>query len=341
MKNLVLIILTVVLFSCNSKPVDYVSLKGTLPSKDVTSILVLGQNYTKDIAVDSDGKFSDTLNVADGMYRMTIGKQNVSLFLKNGYDLELQISEASNAELSTNFMGTGSVTNNYIEEKKSFFISDYADPKSYFKLDKPAYEARVSEAKELFNSTKIDVSKVDTSVVSMVSKSDKMLFTYVEANYERMHESAAKLVKGAVSPVFTNYENFAGGTTSLEDLKGKFVYIDIWATWCGPCKKEIPSLKVLENDFHGKNIEFVSISVDNVDGRRGSRASWLEMVKGQQLGGIQLFADKDFRSQFIQDYGINSIPRFILIDPSGNIVEANAMRPSDPQISAYFKGLGI
>jgi len=65
------------------------------------------------------------------------------------------------------------------------------------------------------------------------------------------------------------------------------------------------------------------------------------MVKKDQLGGIQLFADKDFRSDFIQAYNINSIPRFILVDPKGNIVDANAKRPSDPQIKDYFTALGI
>ena len=62
------------------------------------------------------------------------------------------------------------------------------------------------------------------------------------------------LPEGTPSPTFDNYINFEGGTTSLSDLKGKYVYVDIWATWCGPCKREIPSLKKVEEQFHGKNI---------------------------------------------------------------------------------------
>ena len=58
------------------------------------------------------------------------------------------------------------------------------------------------------------------------------------------------------------FENYAGETSSLEDFKGRYVYIDVWATWCGPCKKEIPYLKAIEEKFHNRNIEFVSISVD-------------------------------------------------------------------------------
>lgn len=70
------------------------------------------------------------------------------------------------------------------------------------------------------------------------------------------------LAKGNPSPGFTDYENYAGGTTSLDDLKGKYVYIDVWATWCGPCKAEIPFLKEVEEEYRDKNIEFVSISID-------------------------------------------------------------------------------
>ena len=135
--------------------------------------------------------------------------------------------------------------------------------------------------------------------------------------------------KGQPSPKFMDYENYAGGTTSLDDLKGKYVYIDVWATWCAPCKKEIPFLKEIESKYHSKNIEFVSISVDNTK----DHAKWKTMIKEKELGGIQLFADKDFSSKFIQDYSIKGIPRFILIDPEGKIVNSNAPRPSSPKIS--------
>ena len=134
-----------------------------------------------------------------------------------------------------------------------------------------------------------------------------------------------KVGRGLPSPKFTNYENYSGGTSSLDDFKGKFVYIDIWATWCGPCKAEIPSLQKIETAYHGKNIAFVSISVDKAK----SHDKWKEMIAKEKMGGIQLFADKDFDSQFIKDYLIRGIPRFILIDPQGKIVSASAPRPSD------------
>ncbi len=136
-----------------------------------------------------------------------------------------------------------------------------------------------------------------------------------------------KLLPGKPSPKF-NFPDTAGKMVSLDDLKGKLVYIDVWATWCGPCIREIPSLKELEKDYHGKDIEFVSMSIDPVK----DKEKWLNMVKEKDLKGIQIFADNDWNSQFVQEYGIKGIPRFILVDKNGNILNADAPRPSDAGI---------
>jgi thiol-disulfide isomerase/thioredoxin len=108
-------------------------------------------------------------------------------------------------------------------------------------------------------------------------------------------ENLKNLVTGKPSPSFS-YENINGGMTSLEDLKGKYVYIDVWATWCGPCIAEIPALKVLEKTYHGKNIEFVSISIDN----KKDKEKWQNMVAEKGLKGVQLFADKDWKSDLVK-----------------------------------------
>ncbi|KAB1068158.1 TlpA family protein disulfide reductase [Tamlana haliotis] len=153
----------------------------------------------------------------------------------------------------------------------------------------------------------------------------------------KIYNQLKLLSKGSSSPKFVDYENHAGGTTSLDDLKGKYVYIDVWATWCGPCMAEIPSLKKIEKNYHGKNIEFISISVD----RQGDYKKWKKMVDDKDLGGIQLFSDKSWSSEFVKGYLIKGIPRFILIDPSGNIVSANAPRPSDHKLINLFDDLSI
>ena len=134
-----------------------------------------------------------------------------------------------------------------------------------------------------------------------------------------------------------NYENQKGGTTSLKSLKGKYVFIDIWATWCSPCRQDLPFLEKIEEQFQGKNIVFLGISIDNVK----DRIKWSTLVNEKQLGGIQLLADKEFKSEFIKSYAINSIPRYILLDTYGNIVNANAPRPSDPKLVDLLNSLNL
>ena len=155
----------------------------------------------------------------------------------------------------------------------------------------------------------------------------------IAKNYDKL----MGLAKGRPSPKFVGYENYAGGKTSLDDLKGKYVYVDVWATWCGPCKREIPFLKEVEEKYHGKNIEFVSISID----KASDHEKWKAMVNEKELGGVQLFADNDWNSAFVKDYQIQGIPRFLLIDTEGNIVDSNAPRPSSSELIDLFTELSI
>ena len=161
-----------------------------------------------------------------------------------------------------------------------------------------------------------------------------------EKNNTIITEKYHKLIvlnKGQPSPKFVDYKNYAGGTSSLDDLKGKYIYIDVWATWCGPCIGEIPSLKKVEEQFHDKNVEFVSISID----RKADFEKWKMMIQEKELKGVHLFADSDWSSSFVKDYQIQGIPRFILIDPDGIIVDSNAPRPSSPELIELFTSLNI
>ena len=187
-----------------------------------------------------------------------------------------------------------------------------------------------------------DLAKGTFQLISPNSTVNKEIFDFINKNVtdekvkeaaKKAYDVATKLTSGSPSPKFSNYENFNGGTTSLEDFKGKVTYIDIWATWCLPCRGEIPALKELEKKFHGKDVAFVSISIDQ------NKDEWKEFVKSEDLKGVQLFAENAFESQFIQDYGIRQIPTFIIIDKEGKIVNADAPRPSSDEITGLLEGL--
>jgi thiol-disulfide isomerase/thioredoxin len=119
------------------------------------------------------------------------------------------------------------------------------------------------------------------------------------------------------------YPDKDGNKFSLASFKGNLIYVDIWATWCGPCKAEIPSLQQLETDYHGKNITFLSVSVDE------NKDAWIKMIVEKEMGGVQLWADSRDLSD---NYAIFSIPRFMLFDANGNVISTDAPKPSSENI---------
>ncbi|MDH7463116.1 redoxin family protein [Chitinophagaceae bacterium 26-R-25] len=113
-----------------------------------------------------------------------------------------------------------------------------------------------------------------------------------------------------------------GKMVSMKDFKGRVVLIDVWATWCGPCKAQMPFLKEIEEEYAGnKNIVFVGISLDKMDARQ----KWMNMVNEKQLGGVQLI--DDFGKAFGRKYQLTAIPRFMLIDKHGKWIEIRCPKP--------------
>lgn len=139
-----------------------------------------------------------------------------------------------------------------------------------------------------------------------------------------------KLKPGDPSPELRAVD-LNGKLVSLKSFKGKYVYIDLWATWCSPCVGEIPHLQKLEKKFHGKKIVFVSISCDD------NIKEWKAYVKKRGLEGMQLNFDMDLR--FRDAYGVKSIPRFILLDKKGKIINPDMTRPSNPETEKVLNAL--
>lgn len=128
-----------------------------------------------------------------------------------------------------------------------------------------------------------------------------------------------------------SYPDNKGKTVSLSDLKGKVVLIDVWATWCGPCKAEIPFLKKLEEEFKGTDLSVVSVTFDEVE----DKEKWIQMIKNDNLGGTHLFAGG--WGDFAQYYKIRGIPRFMVYDREGKIVTVDAPRPSNPALKTLIE----
>lgn len=321
-------------FSSSAQKKSYMAFQAEIANKfgDVVSFFNDKNKLVKTIQVNKNGIFKDTMNVAAGRYVFSDGNEFTIVYLKNGFDLKMKMDSKMFDE-SIVYTGKGADENNFLAQNSLF--EEKTDIGSLLVSSEAVFFEGLDKKKSE-DLNRLKSKKLDPVFVDLQSKSIDANYNEVVKYYKKNYEAnlAKSKLNNTISPTF-NYENHKGGTTKLEDLKGKYVYIDVWATWCGPCRAEIPSLKKVEEKYQGKNIAFVSISVD-VD---KDHEKWKNFVADKQLGGIQLFADKNWKSDFMMSYGINSIPRFILIDPNGKIVKSDAARPSDPELQKQLDAL--
>lgn len=150
---------------------------------------------------------------------------------------------------------------------------------------------------------------------------------YLADTTKRMN--AVSLKKGDKVPDIV-FKDTAGKEVKLSQFKGKYVYIDVWASWCYPCRQEYPKLAALRDRMKDKNIVFVGISCDEKNMR------WRSSMYIEKWTGIQwIITNEQFMSLFV----IASVPRYILLDKKGVVVNPKMTRPSDPETEKALNAL--
>lgn len=142
-------------------------------------------------------------------------------------------------------------------------------------------------------------------------------------------ESRRAAIPGAPFPT-VRLEDREGNLIDFSNYAGKYVYIDLWASWCGPCIREVPHLKKLEQQLKDASIEFVSISSDT------DRNAWISRMDALKLEGHQLI---DVDGTLCDKLNINGIPRFLLYGPDGKLISHNMTRPSDAKTLQTLQNL--
>lgn len=154
----------------------------------------------------------------------------------------------------------------------------------------------------------------------------KFIERYPNSVYKKMLskqlDTKKKLSVGqpAIDITFMN-EN--GKKVNLSDLKGNVVYLDFWASWCGPCRAQFPHVKDVKEHFKGKNVVFAYVSID------GSEENWKKAMEKYHLTGLHTLADGEWKSKEAQAYGVQGIPAYFLIDTKGNFATETTPRPSE------------
>ncbi|GGF00903.1 TlpA family protein disulfide reductase [Flavobacterium limi] len=315
-------------FNVDAQTNNKIKFTAKIANRNSDTLVIRGaNNFTQIIPIDKKGVFSATFEAPKGFYQFSDGTEVSGLYLKPNSEINLTM-DAKQFDETIVYKGKGVEESNFLAQ---YSLSNEKFQNEAFSKEEGEFKALL-DAKTKLDNESIEKGKFDPEFQMALKNSFAQFNQYAVQSYEST--AKANKLKGKPSPEF-DYENYKGGKTKLSDLKGKYVYIDLWATWCGPCRAEIPFLQKIEEKYHGKNIEFVSISIDKAK----DNEKWKKFVSDKKLGGIQLFADKDWESEFVTSYGVTGIPRFILIDPKGNILNPDADRPSSPELQTQLDAL--
>lgn len=211
------------------------------------------------------------------------------------------------------------------------------------RINKLAYTPGIDGLQTDINLLKNDTLKGDAVLTYLARQKDYLAYKEAANKYKdyfltTSQKAKATSIMNEMAQLKTGDQglNFSfpdknGKMVQFNDLKGKVVLIDVWATWCGPCKAEIPHLKKLEEEMQGTDVEVVSISVDEAK----DKEKWVKMIQEESLGGLQLFAAG--WGDFAAYYKITGIPRFMVFDRSGKVVSVDSPRPSNPALKTLLE----
>ena len=276
---------------------------------------------------DKNGVFKDTVTVKPTMHLLSYTRNSSiynTFYLANGFDLKISL-DTNKLGGPMQFSGKGADENNLFQEVPNSFPDDAV------LTDDKNFKTEFDKARK-FSLSLIEGKKLNPEFYTEIKKQIEDQYLRIETQHK--FQVAQNKLNNTVSPNFS-FINYKGGQSTLEDFKGKYIYIDIWATWCAPCIREIPYLKKIEELYQGENIAFLSISSDQYS----DIEKWKKMIVTKSMSGVQLLEDNRVATAFSTYFNVDTIPRFILIDPKGVIIDSNTLRPSDPLLIGKLDGL--
>lgn len=176
---------------------------------------------------------------------------------------------------------------------------------------KPQSPVSAMFVRNKFSYGSLDEMKAGVAMLDTVLASSP----YVQAVQARM-AILEKVAVGQPAPDFAMADSL-GNNIRLSDFKGKYVLVDFWASWCGPCRRENPNVVKLYNQFKDKNFTILGVSLDN------KRENWMKAIADDQLTWNHVSDLEGWKNSAAKIYGVNSIPHTVLIDAEGTIIARN------------------
>jgi thiol-disulfide isomerase/thioredoxin len=210
--------------------------------------------------------------------------------------------------------------NSDLDEESKFLNQIIKLPNSDFK-DRLLYTLAKESIENTKNAEKIEANR---------SQFENQFYNKkVQANFEYKLAAANRMATGNTAPIFLA-NTPQGKTYSLADFSGKYVVIDVWATWCGPCKIQSPKFDKVANSYkNNENVVFIALSVDE------KLEKWLVDVADKKVNVMQLHSNN--LNEFSKQYNVTAIPRFILIGKNGELLNSNLPFPDTDEFEIVLK----
>ena len=175
------------------------------------------------------------------------------------------------------------------------------------------------------------IVQIDSIIVMLIKKVEiiisftiVMLFSLIGNAQDNIN---AEKYYSKLKPYKYSFVDTAGKMHTLKEFKGKYIYLDVWASWCYPCTKEYPELVKMKRQLDINRIQVVNLSIDNGDFRwKGALSFW------GMSGNLWRVTDTTFE----HDFYVYRIPRFILINKKGKIIKFEMTRPSNPETLLFL-----
>jgi len=284
------------------------------------------------LLVGLDNKFNKLYMLVSHVNRNNYSYENSILFIRNNFDNKTLDNLYKDEYLISNDYRDGFISNEWLNYLVSLDYKKDSTLQSQrgYKLKK-VNETYKGKVKEFVLYSRMESSIENSNSLEKINDYKEQFESYI-SNLKNQYykktlkyklaEKKTELLRtqvGKPAPKFTLESNL-GNTYNLEDFKGKVVYLDLWASWCGPCRAETPVIKSLFDKYKNDNrIAFLSIAVQD------GITEWKKAIEEDKPEWLQLL-DKD--GVVWKSYIAYSIPKFILIDKKGNIVNFDAPRPS-------------
>ena len=298
----------------------------------------------------------DTLFAVDGEFVVANSLEGAAFFLlrtPEGEGINLLVEKGEKLEITgkrlgwnQNYTVNGSIGSTKIQELNSklntfeknidFIYEEAKNAKQedYIKIQNRFYSILAEHSEYLKNFIDSNLeSKACILALFQAIKGENILHLNTDFDYykkvsqsfeknwpESSHTKLlSKIIKTAYAPDFT-MEDIDGELFQFSELKGKLILLDVWASWCKPCRLANPHMVELYNKFHNKGLEMISISLDGTPEQTSPKEDWEKAVSNDKLTWTQLSDLKGWDSKIRDFYNIRSIPYTILIDQNGLII---------------------